>query len=209
MLSGGQPWFEAVTSEFNQETSYFALQNDYWILACLDTAYEDSDLYGRQAGWLKSLLDQRGERQVVLFSHHHPISWFEPIAGKLLAKLAPILKSNPAIVAWYWAHEHRCIVFDRHPIWKLWGRCIGHGGFPYRRPKLSERDDPEAMRFIRMPGFRGTPGGEILDGPNPYIKGHEQDYGPHGYVTLEFNGPHLNELMCHADGAILRQQSLA
>jgi hypothetical protein len=207
MYSGGQPWFRAVTSEFSQKSSYFSFQNDSWILACLDTAYDDNDLHGCQIDWLQGLLDQRGGRQVVLFTHHHPISWFEPPGKKLLAKLTPILESAPSIVAWYWAHEHRCIVYDPHPIWRLSGRCIGHGGFPYRRLKLTE-SVRDAAEFVRMPGLEGTPGGEVLDGPNPYIPGHEQAYGPHGFVTLEFDGPHLTETMCQADGTALRQQRL-
>jgi hypothetical protein len=30
-----------------------------------------------------------------------------------------------------------------------------------------------------------VPGGLVLDGLNPYIQGHETEYGPHGYMTME------------------------
>jgi hypothetical protein len=48
----------------------------------------------------------------------------------------------------------------------------------------------------------------VLDGPNPYIRGHEKEYGPHGYVRLEFDRPRLNEVILDADGSPLRELQL-
>jgi len=47
-----------------------------------------------------------------------------------------------------------------------------------------------------------------LDGPNPYIPGHETEYGPHGCAVLEFDGPHLNELIVDCDGNTIKSLSL-
>jgi hypothetical protein len=33
----------------------------------------------------------------------------------------------------------------------------------------------------------------VLDGPNECIPGHENEYLPHGYMTLRFDGPELFE----------------
>ena len=46
-----------------------------------------------------------------------------------------------------------------------------------------------------------VPGGLILEGPNPYIPGHEHEYGPHGYMTLEFKDEQLNEIVHAPDGS--------
>ena len=41
----------------------------------------------------------------------------------------------------------------------------------------------------------------VLDGPNPLVKGEEQKFGPHGYLTLNFDGPSLIERVHLPDGA--------
>jgi hypothetical protein len=46
-----------------------------------------------------------------------------------------------------------------------------------------------------------------LDGPNPDIKGEEEKFVPHGYMTLELNGPSLIERVHLANGKeILKNQ---
>jgi hypothetical protein len=47
----------------------------------------------------------------------------------------------------------------------------------------------------------GVPSALILDGPNPYIKGDEDTYSPHGYVMLEFNGKSIQETYLSPEGA--------
>jgi hypothetical protein len=41
----------------------------------------------------------------------------------------------------------------------------------------------------------------VLDGPNPLVKGEEDKFGPHGYLTLDFNGPNLIERVHLPNGA--------
>jgi len=207
MYTGGEAYFEAVGREFGQHSTYFALQNDHWILAGLDTAYSDHALHGAQAQWIGTLLAQAGGRRLVLFSHHQPFSLLEGQGPRLVAKLAPFLKDR-RIFAWYWGHEHRCAIYDAHPAWGLLGRCVGHGGFPYFRDKLPGAGGG-ATAFLRVDTRRGVPGAHILDGPNPFIAGHESRYGPHGYASLEFDGPRLNEVIRSATGEVLRAAQLA
>jgi hypothetical protein len=45
-----------------------------------------------------------------------------------------------------------------------------------------------------------VPFGRVLDGGNPFIKDHEKEYGPHGYMTLEFDEDELFEIVHDADG---------
>jgi hypothetical protein len=54
-----------------------------------------------------------------------------------------------------------------------------------------------------------VPAARILDSPNIYIVGHEFQYGPNGYLTLEFNGPRLDEQVCAAGGGILYDEILS
>ncbi len=207
MYTGGNAYYRAVCKEFGQKSTYFAFQNDHWILAGLDSAYDDHDLHGNQAQWLESLMAQAGGRKLLLFSHHQPYSLLDDQGPKLVSKLSSFL-SNKQIFAWYWGHEHRCVLYDPHPVWGLLGRCIGHGGFPYFRDKLPGGPHVQPA-FVRVPSKNFVPSADILDGPNPFVEGHENDYGPHGYVTLEFDGPHLNEVVQDATGQILRQRPLA
>jgi hypothetical protein len=48
-----------------------------------------------------------------------------------------------------------------------------------------------------------VPGGLILRGPNQYVEGHESEYGPHGYMTPEFDGARLNEIVHAPDRSIV------
>ena len=206
MYTGGEAYFNAIRNEFGQSSSYFALQNDHWILAGLDTAYSDHDLHGNQAAWIDSLLAQAGGRRLILFSHHQPFSLLDSQGPRLAAKLANPLK-NRQIFAWYWGHEHHCVLYDAHPEWGLLGRCIGHGGFPYFRDELPGGGG-SSTGFLRVESRNGVPGAFVLDGPNQFVKDHENQYGPHGFVTLEFDGPNLNEVVRDATGEILRQAQI-
>lgn len=207
MYSGGTAYIEAVSSRFGQKSSAFAFHNDHWLLACLDTAYEDADLHGNQAAWLQHLVEQAGGRRLILFTHHPPVSQFEQLASKVTAKLMPLLESRK-VFAWYWAHEHACAIYEPHTSWGFLGRCAGHGGFPYfRRALPGGRAD--LTQFVRLAAKGQSPAMMLLDGPNPDIAGSGATYGPHGYFSLEFDGPKLTETVHAADGSVLREERLA
>ena len=46
------------------------------------------------------------------------------------------------------------------------------------------------------------------DGANPFIEGHETEYGPNGYMTLEFDNEELFEIVHDADGKRLWAQPI-
>jgi hypothetical protein len=198
MYTGGKAYFASTLPSFRQKASYFALQNKYWLLICLDTAYAEHDLAGDQADWVTQLIARAGERKVVLFSHHQPYSILDAPGPKLVAKLRPHLEGR-RIYAWYWGHEHRCVIYKPHSQWGLLGRCIGHSGFPEFRKKEWGKA-PEKPVWLNLNPTNGSPGALLLDGKNPYISGHEDEYGPHGYVTLEFENDKLTECVRLPDG---------
>ncbi|MGH9373605.1 MAG: metallophosphoesterase family protein [Vicinamibacterales bacterium] len=199
MYTGGQAYFDAI-STWGQTSSYFALQNEHWILACLDTAYADHDLHGDQAKWVQDLAAASPQKKLVLFSHHQPFSLLDSQGPKLVRKLAPLFESK-RIFAWYWGHEHHCILYKPHALYELRGRCVGHGGFPYfREKKLLGETAPETPVWKNLDSKNLVPSARILDGINTHIEDGPQDYGPNGYMTLELDGAELFEIVHMPDG---------
>ncbi len=77
MYSGGHAYFEDTLPTFGQGSSYFALQNDHWLLVGLDVAYLGHDIDAQQVAWLEEVIAGAGDRKVLLFSHHQLFSRFD------------------------------------------------------------------------------------------------------------------------------------
>lgn len=214
MYSGGKGYFETALGSplFAQPSSVVAIENDHFLIACLDTGYDAGRLAGDQVAWLSRLVGRAEERgqKVILLSHHPPFSLFDSAASGVVDALGGLL-SERRIFAWYWGHEHRAVMYDQHEDWQLHGRCIGHGGFPYYRDDLSKTiaqiANPDGTAWCQIMKD-GVPDGWVLDGPNPFVHGHEQHYGPHGYASLLLDGPHLHETVHAAFGTELWSQRL-
>jgi hypothetical protein len=220
MYSGGHPYFGKTLPAFGQEASYFALQNKHWTLVGLDVAYKDHAIDDEQVAWLGEIIAKAGERRVILFSHHQLYSPFESQGGKLLAHLGfrRVLDSK-RIYAWYWGHEHRCILFDEpDPQFGILARCIGHGGMPQSRK--ATRKLPQAGGTLwnqadwrRVAGTSAAgiaiPPSTVLEGENPYIVGEQDKFSPHGYAVLAFDGPHLVEQVLDPTGDVISSRKLA
>jgi hypothetical protein len=209
MYTGGHAYFNKTLPQFKQQASYFALQNDHFILCGIDTAYADKDLAKDQAKWLRGIVQKKGMRKLILFSHHQPVSWLEEQHPKMTAKIGDLLSGQ--IFAWYWGHEHRCVIYDQHETFRMFGRCVGHGGYPYFRKdwaKLGGTKDPANPNWFVLPKKNFAPGGRALDGPNPFVKDDPNKFGPQGYMSVEFSGPHINEIIHAPDGTILYEKQL-
>jgi hypothetical protein len=208
MYSGGQSYFGSVLPAFGQSSSYFALRNNNWTLIGLDSAYVDFDMDETQVHWLEDVVAQSDSTKIVLFSHHQLFSQLDAQGTNLAVRLSKLLQQQK-IRLWYWGHEHRCVLYEEYAALKLTARCIGHGGMPQRRG--SERDAPAEGQtgdaiWRRLPSKPGIPSALVLDGRNACIKGKEDTYSPHGYITLEFDGPHLHETVFLPDGTKVREQ---
>lgn len=211
MYTGGHAYYDATLRRFGQGSSVVALRNDHWLLVGLDTAYQEHDLANGQEKWLGHMIAPSDARRVVLFSHHQPYSLFERGGARLVGKLA-VLLGGKQIFAWFWGHEHRCVLYDRHPEWDLWGRCIEHSGFPYFRDDFGNAPRHPAVgdhEFRRVGGSATAPPALVLDGPNPYVHGHVREYGPNGYLTLRFSDATLEEAVHAPDGTVLHEKRLA
>ncbi len=169
MYSGGDAYFDLTLKQFGQEASYFNIANPHWQLIGLDSGYEDHGLQDPQDEWLAAQLRNSGPRSVLL-SHHQFFSPFEKRAfdRKLHKKVRPLLGN---VFAWFWGHEHKAIVFDKHE--GIHARCIGHGAIPTSVP-------------FGTPRFPDVPVVAIDERAAP--SGSD---GIHGFALLQFDGPKL------------------
>jgi hypothetical protein len=206
MYSGGGPLFRRTLPAFGQPATVFTLQNEDWVFAGLDTAWQDHDLDDDQVRWLDQTVQQLDGRKLVLLSHHQLFSRVSGEQGPKLGNRLAGLLNDRVLAAWYWGHEHRCVLYDAHPRWGFRGRCVGHGGFPYFRGKLRSVETEKLLAgqcWRVLPAQGDVPRARVLDGPNEYLGDRADRYGPNGYLRVELDGPNLREVVIAPDGTRL------
>jgi hypothetical protein len=168
MYSGGYGYFDNILARFGQEASYFSLVNEYWQLIGIDSGYEDHGLQDPQKEWLTAQLQQQGPKSILL-SHHQIFSPYESVADKRLPMKTVDLLAK--ICAWFWGHEHKCIIMGEHLGIKA--RCIGHaaipGSVPYGDPQFPD------VPIVRVDERRSPDGVNV-----------------HGFALLRFFGSRLD-----------------
>jgi hypothetical protein len=65
------------------------------------------------------------------------------------------------------------------------------------------------VAWKRLDRTADSPACMVLDGPNPLIQGEETKFGPHGYLTLTFEGPNLTERIHLPDGMVILEGQVA
>ena len=144
MYSGAQGYFgkglKAAPFALQQNTSYFALQSDKWIIIALDTAYYDkSSLFmngaltdDNQINFIKSL--NTTGKKVIVITHHNPTN----VQGTSTAQLPLWNQLTTALGRppdfWYWGHVHNAVVYSDQSFPAQNGvkaRCVGHGAIPF------------------------------------------------------------------------------
>ena len=170
-----------------------------------------------QVAWLNMVIDGVKQangglaKRLVLFSHQQPYSRLDNQGPKLQAALRHLLDQR-AIAAWYWGHEHQCVIYDAHDRWGLLGRCLGNGGIPEPRKDevkaLPAERSVGAIDWKRMTATADSPSCLVLDGPNPDIADGGAKFVPHGFMTLEFSGPQLVERVLLSDGTELLSNTI-
>lgn len=211
MYSGGFGYYDVTLPRFEQPASYFCLENDHYRILGLDTGYKDGDLAGEQAAWAHDLILGAGGRRVILLTHHQPFTLFRGDGSfkAIVDRLQPLFTAG-RIFAWYWGHEHRCVIYDRHPTLNMYGRCIGHSGFPYFRDKLDPHPftaNADGSRWYRV-GHKDVPTGQVLDGENRDMTEKAEKYGPNGFASLELMAGGILERVHAADGTELLHWTL-
>ena len=143
-----------------QGTSFFCLENDYWRILGLDTAYNSIGppllaLGGTGAancrrscwpGCARSCRRAQPAKPTMLLSHHQYFSGFDreyPLPAQQLEEFfdAPLL--------WLWGHEHKLAGYRLFGTGKLQvhGRCMGNGGMPVEPSALCP-GRPAAARVL-------------------------------------------------------------
>jgi hypothetical protein len=168
MYSGGYGYFDTTLPRFGQEASYFCLANEDWQLIGIDSGYEDHGLQDPQKEWLAAQLQRRGPKNVLL-SHHQLFSPYESVSDKRLPKKIGDLLPN--IYAWFWGHEHKCIILGDHLGIKA--RCIGHAAIPDSVPYGAPRFDD--VQIVQVDERRSPDGVNV-----------------HGFALLKFAGSRLD-----------------
>jgi hypothetical protein len=165
--SGGYGYFDDILPALEQEASYFNLRNTNWQIIGLDSGYKEYALHKPQSKWLNAQLDAP-DRRSILLSHHQLFSPYDQRVTKsrLLKKTEVLL---PRIYAWFWGHEHRCVIMGDHMGIKA--RCVGHGSIPSSVP-------------YGEPTFPEVPVEKVDERAAPDTDGTCY----HGFALLRFNG---------------------
>lgn len=183
MYSGGHGYFDHLLKDARfarqAQSSYFSLENDFWQILGLDTAYEDFDLAGGQAAWVEERRTAGAAKRGILLSHHQPFSAYEAEPGRIVKRLAPVLQRE-LILGWFWGHEHRCTWYGPRDHVRF-GRCIGHGGVPVLAPT-----DP-------------LPQGVTYEFGD-WVVGTEPRLARFGFAVLDFAGERLHVEYVNEDG---------
>jgi hypothetical protein len=132
MYSSGEDYFKYLLQDprfsRRQSCSYFALENQHWQIAALDTAYADADLYGPQVAWLTGMRQRSHTKKGLLLSHHQLFSSYESCPATIENRLKPLLNDG-LTRAWFWGHEHLCAAYEL-TAGVEYPRVVGHGGVP-------------------------------------------------------------------------------
>jgi hypothetical protein len=194
MYSGGYGFFDLLLAdsrfERQEQSSLFMLRHPNWNILGLDTAWDEGVLHGSQLSWMAEHLDDRA-RETLLLSHHQLFSAYESGNPELLLQLDPVLAKR-RIKAWFWGHEHRCVVY--RPFNNVeFGRCIGHGGIPAYMWHGTEDSYP-------------TPA--IYEDRRCFTRGLER-WAVFGFVVLDFDGPRIEVIYIDENGQIPHREVIS
>jgi hypothetical protein len=143
MYAGGGGFIDGLLGDARfsaqQKRTWFVLENSYWQICALDSAFNPPDnsgqrgaLAGTQAEQVHQLRSGSPKKQGILLSHHQPFN----------AKAGAVEIHSPSMVnalqqtldaglvrAWFWGHEHDAAVFK--PWRNVAYPCLtGHAGVP-------------------------------------------------------------------------------
>jgi hypothetical protein len=141
------PRFAHQRTTTGEPTTQFHLRSGEWQILGMDSAWKlrVTDLFGRhghfgrqQCEWLNRCAADTN-LGTILLSHHQPFSRKHAYPQLLTMERHFLGETREArnqyrIEAWFWGHEHRCIVYEKPDgVFGLgYGACVGHGAMPER-----------------------------------------------------------------------------
>jgi hypothetical protein len=205
MYSLGRYYFTTVLEGLGQEASYFTLSNDWWQIQGLDTAYVPFSISGGtedasmkpQWDWLLSSIKSNPTKKNIFLSHNQPVSAHLPefeASYQLNMEFRQILQETNAnaIFAWFFGHEHRCIIYDDTKT-SFKARLIGNGAIPHHPQKEVAPDKDETNTGCTA--FVAVNKGTIGDGTVAIST----------FALLSFNGANCSVEYINEDGSAFYQ----
>ena len=163
MYSGGEAYFDVVLKAFGQPQPFFCLENEFWRLIGLDTAYnggrlkpgDPNDPIAGQWDWLIEILKKSDGKKNILLTHHQPVSAHTaefsaslPLRTDVADLLATEGVSPEAIFGWFFGHEHRCALYQDSAT-QFNARLIGTGCIPHQ-VQTEDEADPGCTPFVHV-----------------------------------------------------------
>jgi Calcineurin-like phosphoesterase len=154
MYSGSKPYFQAIANApFSQQKgcSYFALENNNWVIVGLDSAYfsDEIGLYmngslgpamGTQVQFLQQLVATN--KKVIVLTHHNGLAEDGSSPTDLWGQVMSGFPADKGPDYWYWGHVHAAVVYNNQDPQgrNVPCRCCGHGALPWGQ--ATELDNP-------------------------------------------------------------------
>jgi hypothetical protein len=202
MYSGAKPYFAAIAMPpFGRQNgcSYFALENNNWVILGLDSAYFASEAGLYMDGSLNpaggttqiQFLQQqvaKGKRVIVL-THHNGLVDDGSSTTDLWPQVMSAFGANGGPAYWYWGHEHMAVVYKPQANGTL-GRCCGHGGLPWGH----------ASELVAKPNVEWVEqrSANDLEIPQRVLN---------GFAVLSLNGPDVQETFYDENGGVAWKSS--
>jgi hypothetical protein len=144
IYSGADAYFDAISSLPQKGCSYFALENDHWVVVGLDTSYHadqiglylDGRLDDGQINFLRQQIDKK--KSAIVLTHHNGLSLDGTTNTGLWNQVATAYPT-PYPLYWYWGHVHAGVVYTDSI--EIKPRCCGHGSLPHSSSSIL-RDSP-------------------------------------------------------------------
>jgi hypothetical protein len=198
MYSGGSPYFDVALANpkfaLQNGSSFFALENKYWVIVGLDSAYYASEagMYldgslgndGVQVGFLRDQV-QKGKKVIVL-THHNGLTDDGSATNTLWDQVMSAFPPNAGPALWYWGHIHAGVAYQNHDPQgrNVPCRCCGHGAIPWgQAPVFSNKD------YVIWHENRPANDPDI---PERVLN---------GFAALYLNGPNIEEVFYDENGA--------
>jgi hypothetical protein len=162
MYSGAAAYFKAISNspfERQQGCSYFALENNDWVIVGLDSAYysDEEGLYRDGAlfpsdGGHQEQLDflsaqvasaTKENKKVIIMTHHNGLAQDGSSQTKLWSQVMSAFPTDSSPAYWYWGHVHAGVVYQpqKNGAATVLCRCCGHGGLPCgQAPEMEHKE---------------------------------------------------------------------
>lgn len=201
MYSGGGSYFKALSQPpFDKQAgcSYFALENDDWVIVGLDSAHfsPEDNLYvngllfnlgypNEQNSFLleKSVLAAQDNKRVIVLTHHNSLDDAGATTNPLFGQVIDAFPGNTGPAYWYYGHSHIAAVYK--PKGGVLCRCCGHGALPWGHASVLANSPNVAWYEDRKAGDPDMPQRLF-----------------NGFAMITLDGPNIQEAFYDENGGI-------